>query len=129
MFSLIVGFAGSFFSLLISKPVAKWSTGAHVIDGSEGPTERWLVDTVGRLAERAGLARPEVAYYEGQPNAFATGAFRNSALAPPVTRAVFCSAVLTFCAGSSRGPAECDHITNVNPEGRTPCCAWKIVSP
>ncbi len=80
VFSLIVGFAGSFFSLLISKPMAKWSTGAHVIDGSEGPTERWLVDTVGRLAERAGLAAPEVAYYEGEPNAFATGAFRNSAL-------------------------------------------------
>ena len=46
MFSLVVGFGGSFISLLMSKPMAKWSTGAHVIDGSEGPNERWLVETV-----------------------------------------------------------------------------------
>jgi heat shock protein HtpX len=80
VFSLVVGFGGSFISLLISKPVAKWSTGARVIDGSEGPEQRWLVDTVRRLAERAGIGMPEVAYYEGEPNAFATGAFRDSAL-------------------------------------------------
>jgi heat shock protein HtpX len=80
VFSLIVGFGGSFISLLISKPVAKWSTGARVIDGSEGPEQRWLVDTVHRLAERAGIGMPEVAFYEGEPNAFATGAFRDSAL-------------------------------------------------
>jgi heat shock protein HtpX len=80
VFSAIVGFAGSIFSLLISKPMAKWSTGAQVIDGSEGTTEYWLVETVRQLAERAGIGMPEVAVYEGAPNAFATGAFKNSAL-------------------------------------------------
>ena len=80
VFSLIIGFGGSFISLLMSKPIAKWSTGARVIDGSEGSEQRWLVDTVHRLAERAGIGMPEVAFYEGEANAFATGAFRNSAL-------------------------------------------------
>jgi heat shock protein HtpX len=80
VFSLVIGFGGSFISLLMSKTIAKWSTGAQVIDGSEGPEQRWLVDTVRRLAERAGIGMPEVAYYEGEANAFATGAFRNSAL-------------------------------------------------
>ena len=80
MFSLIVGFGGSIISLLISKQVAKWSTGAHVIDAPEGAHERWLVDTVKRLADKAGIGMPEVAVYEGEPNAFATGAFKNSAL-------------------------------------------------
>jgi len=80
VFSAVIGFGGSFISLLLSKTMAKWSTGAHVIDGSEGSSEYWLVQTVKRLAERAGLAMPEVAVYEGAPNAFATGAFRNSAL-------------------------------------------------
>ena len=79
-FSLVVGFGGSIFSLLISKPVAKWSTGAHVIDGSEGSTEFWLMNTVHKLADAAGIGRPEVAIYEGEPNAFATGAFKNDAL-------------------------------------------------
>jgi len=80
VFSLIVGFGGSFISLLMSKPIAKWSTGAQVIDGSEGPEQRWLVDTVHKLADSAGIEMPEVACYEGEPNAFATGAFKNSAL-------------------------------------------------
>ncbi len=80
MFSLVVGFGGSLISLLMSKPMAKWSTGAQVIDGSEGSEQRWLVDTVRKLADKAGIGMPEVAYYEGEPNAFATGAFRNSAL-------------------------------------------------
>ena len=80
IFSLIVGFGGSFISLLMSKPLAKMSTGAQVIDGSEGPEQRWLVDTVRKLADNAGIGMPEVAYYEGEPNAFATGAFKNSAL-------------------------------------------------
>jgi heat shock protein HtpX len=79
-FSLVVGFGGSLISLLMSKPMAKWSTGAQVIDGSEGPEQRWLVDTVQKLAVKAGIGMPEVAYYEGEPNAFATGAFKNSAL-------------------------------------------------
>jgi heat shock protein HtpX len=80
LFSVVVGFAGSIFSLLISKKAAMWSTGARVIDGSEGSTEYWLVQTVHRLADRAGIGHPDVAIYEGDPNAFATGAFKNSAL-------------------------------------------------
>src|SRR4051812_47026697 len=80
VFSAVVGFVGSFFSLLISKPMAKWSTGAQVIDGSEGTTQFWLVNTVKTLAGRANIGMPEVAIFEGEPNAFATGAFKNSAL-------------------------------------------------
>jgi heat shock protein HtpX len=80
VFSLVVGFTGSIFSLLISKPMAKWSTGAHVIEAPSNSTELWLIDTVRKLADRAGIAMPEVAVYEGEPNAFATGAFKNSAL-------------------------------------------------
>ncbi|MBA5686296.1 protease HtpX [Rugamonas apoptosis] len=79
-FSLVVGFTGAIFSLLISKPMAKWSTGARVIDTPANSTELWLVNTVKTLAERAGVGMPEVAIYQGEPNAFATGAFKNSAL-------------------------------------------------
>lgn len=79
-FSAVLGFGGSIISLLISKTAAKWSTGAHVIDGSEGTNQYWLVQTVKRLADKAGIGMPEVAVYEGAPNAFATGAFKNSAL-------------------------------------------------
>ncbi|MFZ6817623.1 protease HtpX [Undibacterium sp. Ji22W] len=80
VFSLVVGFTGSIFSLLISKPMAKWSTGARVIDNPSSSTELWLVSTVKTLSERAGIAMPEVAVYNGEANAFATGAFKNSAL-------------------------------------------------
>jgi heat shock protein HtpX len=80
VFSLVVGFTGSLFSLLISKPMAKWSTGAHVIEAPQSADEQWLVATVKRLAEKAGVGMPEVAIYEGEPNAFATGAFRDSSL-------------------------------------------------
>ena len=80
VFSAVVGFTGSIISLLISKPMAKMSTGARVIDGSEGTTEYWLVSTVKKLADTAGIGMPEVAIFEGAPNAFATGAFKNSAL-------------------------------------------------
>ena len=80
VFSLVLGFGGALISLLMSKPMAKWSTGAQVIDGSEGPEQRWLVDTVRKLAGKAGIGMPEVAYYEGEANAFATGAFKDSAL-------------------------------------------------
>jgi len=80
VFAGIMGFGGAFISLLISKPMAKWSTGAHVIETPQGGDEQWLVNTVQRLAERAGIGMPEVAVYEGEPNAFATGAFKNSAL-------------------------------------------------
>ena len=80
VFSLVVGFTGSIFSLLISKPMAKWSTGARVLDNPSNSTELWLVNTVRQLAEKAGIGMPEVAVYDGEPNAFATGAFKNSAL-------------------------------------------------
>ncbi|MES2103701.1 MAG: protease HtpX [Pseudomonadota bacterium] len=80
VFSLVVGFTGAIFSLLISKPMAKWSTGARVIEAPASSTELWLVNTVQTLAQRAGIGMPEVAVYNGEPNAFATGAFRNSAL-------------------------------------------------
>jgi heat shock protein HtpX len=80
VFSLIVGFGGSFISLLISKPMAKWSTGARVLDPPVSADEQWLVSTVGRLADKTGVSMPEVAIFEGAPNAFATGAFKNSSL-------------------------------------------------
>jgi heat shock protein HtpX len=79
-FSLVVGFTGAIISLLMSKPMAKWSTGARVIEQPGNATEAWLMNTVGNLAQRAGIGMPEVAVYEGEPNAFATGSFKNSAL-------------------------------------------------
>lgn len=79
-FSLLMGFGGAFISLLISKQIALWSTGAHVIASPEGAHEQWLVSTVRRLADKAGIGMPDVAVYQGEPNAFATGAFKNSAL-------------------------------------------------
>lgn len=80
VFSLVVGFTGSIISLLMSKSMAKWSTGARVIETPMNGTEAWLLQTVGKLAQRAGIGMPEVAVYEGDPNAFATGAFKDSAL-------------------------------------------------
>ena len=80
IFAAIMGFGGAFISLLLSKPMAKWSTGAQVITQPSNADEAWILDTVRRLSERAGIAIPEVAIYEGEPNAFATGAFRDSAL-------------------------------------------------
>ncbi len=79
-FAALMGFGGAFISLLISKPVAKWSTGAQVINDSPDATHLWLVATVQRLSQKAGIRMPEVAIFEGAPNAFATGAFKNSAL-------------------------------------------------
>ncbi len=79
-FSVVVGFTGSIISLLMSKPMAKWSTGARVIEQPQNATEQWLVGTVHALADKAGIGRPEVAVYEGDANAFATGAFKNDAL-------------------------------------------------
>ena len=60
--------------------MAKMATGARVIDGTESTNHYWLVETVRKLAAKAGIGTPEVAIFEGAPNAFATGAFRNSAL-------------------------------------------------
>lgn len=79
-FSALIGFGGSFISLLMSKQMAKWSTGAQVIKQPSNQEERWLVDTIAKLASRAGLAMPEVAIYQGAPNAFATGPSRSNSL-------------------------------------------------
>ncbi|HEY6967547.1 MAG TPA: protease HtpX, partial [Burkholderiales bacterium] len=77
----IFGFGGSLISLLISKWMAKVSTGAHVIEAPSNPTERWLVDTVKRHAGKAGIGMPEVAIYDApEINAFATGWNKNDAL-------------------------------------------------
>ncbi len=80
VFSAVVGFGGSFISLLMSKWMAKWSTGARVIDTPATADEQWLVATVQNLAKKAGIGMPQVAVYEGPPNAFATGAMRDSSL-------------------------------------------------
>jgi heat shock protein HtpX len=79
-FSLVLGFGGAIISLLMSKPIAKWSTGAVIINDSPDRTHQWIVETVRRFSQKAGIGMPEVAIYEGPPNAFATGAFKNSSL-------------------------------------------------
>ena len=79
-FAAVMGFGGAIISLLMSKPMAKWSMGVEIINDSPDPTHQWLVETVRRHAQAANLAMPEVGMYEGEPNAFATGAFKNSAL-------------------------------------------------
>ena len=80
VYSIVVGFTGAIISLLMSKTIAKWSTGAHVIEQPRDQAEAWLVETVRRLATKAGIGMPEVAIYDGAANAFATGAFKNSSL-------------------------------------------------
>ena len=79
-YALIMGFGGAIISLLISKPMAKWTSGMRVIAQPSNADEKWLVDTVQKLADKSGIGMPEVGIFEGDPNAFATGAFKNSAL-------------------------------------------------
>ena len=79
-FALVMGFGGAIISLLISKPVAKWSSGVRVINQPANADEAWIVETVRKFADKAGIGMPEVGIFEGDPNAFATGAFKNSAL-------------------------------------------------
>jgi heat shock protein HtpX len=79
VFSAVVGFTGAIISLLMSKTIAKWSTGAQVIETPRNDAEAWLLSTVQKLATQVHIQMPEVAIYEGAPNAFATGAFKNSA--------------------------------------------------
>lgn len=77
----VIGFGGSLISLAMSKWSAKRMTGAVVIEQPSDPTERWLVETVKRQADRAGIGMPEVAIYDAPDvNAFATGMNRNDAL-------------------------------------------------
>ena len=80
LYALLMGFGGAFASLALSKVIAKWSTGASLIETPQNPTEVWLIETVRRLALTANLPMPQVAIYAGEPNAFATGPSRNNAL-------------------------------------------------
>jgi heat shock protein HtpX len=79
-FSLLMGFGGAIVSLLMSKTIAKWSSGVRLINQPSNADEAWILDTVRRLADKANIGMPEVGVFEGEPNAFATGAFKNSAL-------------------------------------------------
>ncbi len=79
-FALVMGFGGAIISLLISKPMAKWTSGVRIINQPSNADEAWIVETVRKLSERAGIGMPEVGIFDGDPNAFATGAFKNSAL-------------------------------------------------
>ena len=79
-FALVIGFGGAIISLLISKPMAKWTSGLRMIDAPQSPDEAWIVGTVRKFADKAGIGMPEVGIFEGEPNAFATGAFKNSSL-------------------------------------------------
>lgn len=79
-FATVMGFGGAIISLLISKPMAKWTSGVQVIEQPRNADEAWIVDTVRKFADKAGIGMPEVGIFEGAPNAFATGAFKNSAL-------------------------------------------------
>ncbi len=80
-FAAVFGFAGALVSLLMSKPMAKWSTRAQVIETPRTPAERWLIETVAELSAKAGIKMPEVAIFPAaQSNAFATGWNKNDAL-------------------------------------------------
>src|SRR5512133_1121467 len=79
-FAMVIGFGGAIISLLISKPMAKWTTGVRIITQPQNVDEAWIVETVRKLADSAGIGMPEVGIFDGAPNAFATGAFKNSAL-------------------------------------------------
>jgi heat shock protein HtpX len=79
-FAAVMGFGGSFISLFMSKTIAKWSTGARVIEQPQSSAEHWLVNTVAKLARQANLSMPEVAIYDGAPNAFATGPSKSNSL-------------------------------------------------
>jgi heat shock protein HtpX len=81
VFAAVFGFGGSFISLAMSKWIAKRATGAHVIETPSNAVEQWLVETVRRQAQLAGIGMPEVAVYDApEINAFATGMNKNSAL-------------------------------------------------
>jgi heat shock protein HtpX len=80
-FSLVFGFGGAFISLLMSKQIAKWSMRVQIIEQPRTAGESWLLATVQRQAQAAGIGMPEVGIFEApEPNAFATGANRNKAL-------------------------------------------------
>ena len=78
--SFIVGFSGAIISLFLSKWMAKMSAGVRIIESPSNEAEAWLVNTVAKLANDAGIGMPEVGVFDGPPNAFATGWNRNNAL-------------------------------------------------
>lgn len=79
--SAVIGFGGSFISLAMSKFMAKRSMGVNVIDQPQTRTEQWLVETVRRQSQQAGIDMPEIGIFQSpDSNAFATGMRRNSAL-------------------------------------------------
>ena len=80
IFSLVVGFSGAIISLLMSKSMAKMSMGVKIINQPANADEAWIVDTVRKFATEAKIGMPEVGIFDGEPNAFATGAFKNNAL-------------------------------------------------
>ena len=80
VYAFVIGFTGAIISLLMSKTMAKTSMGLHMIDQPRNADEAWIVETVRKLATTAKIGMPEVGIYDGEPNAFATGAFKNSAL-------------------------------------------------
>lgn len=81
IFAAIFGFGGSFISLMLSKVIAKWTTGAQVITQPRNETEQWLFDSVARHARKLGIKMPEVAIYDAPDvNAFATGPSRSNSL-------------------------------------------------
>ena len=79
-FAFVMGFGGAIISLLMSKTIAKMSMGVQIINQPQDADQAWIVETVRQFADKAGIKMPEVGIYEGEPNAFATGAFKNSAL-------------------------------------------------
>jgi heat shock protein HtpX len=80
VYSALIGFSGSLISLFMSKMMAKKSMGVHLIENAQNHDEMWLLNTVQRQAQAAGIKMPEVGIFEGAPNAFATGWNRNDAL-------------------------------------------------
>lgn len=82
VFSMVVGFSGSLISLAMSKTMAKMSMDLQMIDTDRpaNDLERYLVDVVRHQSQKAGIPMPEVGIYDGEPNAFATGATRSSSL-------------------------------------------------
>ena len=79
-FALVIGFGGAIISLLLSKTMAKMGAGVRIINEPQSADEAWIVQTVRKFADQAGIGMPEVGIFEGDPNAFATGAFKNSSL-------------------------------------------------
>jgi heat shock protein HtpX len=111
LMSAIIGFGGSFISLLMSKWMAKRSMGVQVIDKPANQTEQWLVDTVRRQSQEAGIGMPEVGIFNApEPNAFATGASKNNSL-------------VAVSAAFSRQVANRSHFRTNSPRSASPAAS------